>query len=83
MPVSPHQCCERMELDRIGDCGSVTGFDLTMERCRHCRTYIMDIFYGSSGTPNIVPPGVLGPYEIVRDLVAGAMTDLEKYEVTK
>ena len=54
MAINAHQCCDAMHTETIGDCGSVTGFDLTLLRCTHCHAYIMDIFWGSSGTPNVL-----------------------------
>jgi len=78
---NPHVCCDAMECETIGDCGSVTGFDLTLLRCVHCGAYVMDIFWGSSGTPNVLTgreEDIIGQYEIVRDEVAACLADLNE-----
>ena len=64
MSPDPHRCCSKMKLAIIGDCGSVTGFDLTLERCRNCRTYIMDFFWAGSNTSNVITPGIIRHYKV-------------------
>ena len=83
MPIDRHRCCDEMRLRTIGDCGSVTGFDLTLERCEACDAYVMDFFWAGSSTPNVMTrytTGVLASYETVRDEVAACLEQMEAYE---
>lgn len=76
MADNPHRCCDRMNPERIGDCDSVKGFGLTLERCVNCGTYVMDFYYGGSSTYNVVSPGVLGAFKTLRDLVEAELVHM-------
>jgi hypothetical protein len=84
MALGPHRCCEEMRLDSVGDCGEVTGFDLTLQKCRSCGAYVMDFYWAGSNTPNVMTgfvPDLVKSYEAVRDAVAACLEDLERHEV--
>ena len=64
-----------MELRVIGDCGSVTGFDLTLQRCERCGAYVMDFYWAGSSTSNPLPEEIARPLVTVRDAVAAALRE--------
>lgn len=80
MAVDRYHCCESIDLEIIGDCGTNTGFDLTLERCRNCTSYIMDVYWAGSNTSNVMTghkPDILRNYIIVRDEVAECLKRIE------
>jgi len=83
MTESAHRCCAEMSLTSVGDCGSVTGFDLTLQRCKSCGAYVMDFFWGTSSTSNPLPAHVKRHLETVRDGVAAALATLGMNDVTE
>jgi hypothetical protein len=43
-----------MEWTTVADLGEADGGDFTLGRCSVCRAWLMDVFYGESGTINVL-----------------------------
>ena len=71
------RCCDAPELRTIGDCGSVTGFDLTLQKCR-CGEYSMDFYWAGSNTQNPLPPSLADSVAVLRDGVLDALERLDE-----
>jgi len=52
--MSEYICCSEQEWEPVADFGHTAGVDLDLGRCKHCKTYLMAVFYVNSTTYNVL-----------------------------